>query len=149
MFPFCLTLLFAECTFPVIISDISTLGSVSVSRSHHFRSIEAAITRLPWGCDLYRIRFSGNAASAHQETEGSPLGCGRRRGTLNPTALSSKKEYCSLQEEEKRGGKKGRLLGIITLSDVLRYTIGEPGIGEVVEKDGELPTSASSIPTER
>lgn len=29
------------------------------------------------------------------------------------------------QEEEKRGGKKGRLLGIITLSDVLRYIIGE------------------------
>jgi 5'-AMP-activated protein kinase regulatory gamma subunit len=42
-----------------------------------------------------------------------------------------------LQEEEKRGGKKGRLLGIITLSDVLRYTIGEPGIGEAVEKDKE------------
>ncbi|THH28877.1 hypothetical protein EUX98_g5300 [Antrodiella citrinella] len=29
------------------------------------------------------------------------------------------------EEEEKRGGKKGRLLGIITLSDVLRYIIGE------------------------
>lgn len=41
------------------------------------------------------------------------------------------------QEEEKRGGKKGRLLGIITLSDVLRYAIGEPGIGEGVEKEEE------------
>lgn len=29
------------------------------------------------------------------------------------------------EEEEKRGGKKGRLLGIITLSDVLRYIVGE------------------------
>ena len=32
---------------------------------------------------------------------------------------------CLLQEEEKKGGKKGRLLGIITLSDVLRYVVGE------------------------
>lgn len=38
------------------------------------------------------------------------------------------------QEEEKRGGKKGRLLGIITLSDVLRYIIGEATIGEVTEQ---------------
>jgi 5'-AMP-activated protein kinase, regulatory gamma subunit len=38
------------------------------------------------------------------------------------------------QEEEKRGGKKGRLLGVITLSDVLRYVIGELGIGEGAEE---------------
>ncbi|KAF8237798.1 CBS-domain-containing protein [Tricholoma matsutake] len=48
------------------------------------------------------------------------------------------------EEEEKRGGKKGRLLGIITLSDVLRYTIGEPGIGEGIEKDEELPALESA-----
>ncbi|KAI0778127.1 CBS-domain-containing protein [Trametes elegans] len=34
------------------------------------------------------------------------------------------------EEEERKGGKKGRLLGIITLSDVLRYLIGEVSIGE-------------------
>ncbi|KAK7064173.1 hypothetical protein R3P38DRAFT_3382816 [Favolaschia claudopus] len=34
------------------------------------------------------------------------------------------------EEEEKAGGKKGRLLGIITLSDVLRYVIGDQDIGE-------------------
>lgn len=39
----------------------------------------------------------------------------------------------SHQEEERQGGKKGRLLGIITLSDVLRYVIGEVGIGEYVD----------------
>lgn len=33
-------------------------------------------------------------------------------------------------EEERKGGKKGRLLGIITLSDVLRYIIGETAFGE-------------------
>ncbi|CCM01939.1 uncharacterized protein FIBRA_04012 [Fibroporia radiculosa] len=37
------------------------------------------------------------------------------------------------EEEERKGGKKGRLLGIITLSDVLRYLIGEPAIAPVVE----------------
>jgi len=34
-------------------------------------------------------------------------------------------------------------LGIITLSDVLRYVIGEVGIGEGVEPS-ELPTPAST-----
>lgn len=54
-----------------------------------------------------------------------------------------------LQEEERKGGKKGRLLGIITLSDVLRYIIGELAIGEGVEPLEEdiatpqVPTSAS------
>lgn len=57
----------------------------------------------------------------------------------------------TLQEEERKGGKKGRLLGIITLSDVLRYIIGELAIGEGVEPPEEdiasptpqVPTSAS------
>ncbi len=39
----------------------------------------------------------------------------------------------SRQAEEKQGGRKGRLLGIITLSDVLRYIVGEVGIGEGIE----------------
>lgn len=43
-----------------------------------------------------------------------------------------------LQEEEKKGGKKGRLLGIITLSDVLQYVIGESGIGEGVERAEDI-----------
>lgn len=36
------------------------------------------------------------------------------------------------------GGRKGRLMGIITLSDVLRYVIGEIGLGDglpVTEED--------------
>jgi len=48
------------------------------------------------------------------------------------------------QEEERNGGKKGRLLGIITLSDVLRYVIGQVGIGEGVEPEEE----SKSLPTE-
>jgi len=52
-----------------------------------------------------------------------------------------KQECNEGEEEEKQGGKKGRLLGIITLSDVLRYVIGEVGIGESIEPS-ELPTPA-------
>ena len=44
-----------------------------------------------------------------------------------------------LQEEERKGGKKGRLLGIITLSDVLRYVIGPVNIQESAEPE-EPPT---------
>jgi len=45
------------------------------------------------------------------------------------------------EEEERKGGKKGRLLGIITLTDVLQYLIGEVGIAESIEPgvDGEGP----------
>lgn len=51
--------------------------------------------------------------------------------------------YLRIQEEERKGGKKGRLLGIISLSDVLRYLVGEVAIGEVVEE----PTLASTPTT--
>ncbi|KAG2149943.1 hypothetical protein BD769DRAFT_1409419 [Suillus cothurnatus] len=47
-------------------------------------------------------------------------------------------------EEEKKGGKKGRLLGIITLSDVLRYVIGEVGIGESVEEIAALSAATGT-----
>jgi hypothetical protein len=48
-----------------------------------------------------------------------------------------------LQEEEKKGGKKGRLLGIITLSDVLQYVIGQVAIGEMREEQYRKPVEAS------
>ena len=41
----------------------------------------------------------------------------------------------SFQEEERNGGKKGRLLGVITLSDVLRYLIGNVDIPEAPETE--------------
>ena len=50
-----------------------------------------------------------------------------------------------LQEEERRGGKKGRLLGIITLSDVLRYVIGNVGISEGIEEELKPTQSDSTI----
>jgi hypothetical protein len=52
----------------------------------------------------------------------------------------------SVQEEERKGGKKGRLLGIITLSDVLRYVVGPVDIQESVEPP-EGPPNAQSTPT--
>jgi CBS domain-containing protein len=50
-----------------------------------------------------------------------------------------------LQEEERKGGKKGRLLGIITLSDVLRYVIGPVNIQESAEEElpNERPVASS------
>ncbi|KAH9082065.1 hypothetical protein EDB83DRAFT_2336307, partial [Lactarius deliciosus] len=44
------------------------------------------------------------------------------------------------EEEERKGGKKGRLLGIISLSDVLRYVIGEVAIQESAEPPEEPPS---------
>ena len=37
------------------------------------------------------------------------------------------------EEDEKRGGRKGRLLGIITLTDVLRYIVGNTPLQEQAE----------------
>jgi len=56
------------------------------------------------------------------------------------------------QGEERKGGKKGRLLGIISLSDVLRYVIGEVVIQESAEPPEETPsgplTPALTLTTE-
>lgn len=49
------------------------------------------------------------------------------------------------QAEEKQGGKKGRLLGIITHSDVLRYIVGEVGIGEA-DEEAEAEAENAEIP---
>ncbi|CAL1695954.1 unnamed protein product [Somion occarium] len=49
-------------------------------------------------------------------------------------------------EEERKGGKKGRLLGIITLSDVLRYLIGEACIGDNAERFRPPPTEEERQP---
>jgi 5'-AMP-activated protein kinase regulatory gamma subunit len=51
------------------------------------------------------------------------------------------------QEEERKGGKKGRLLGIITLSDVLRYVVGPVNIQESDEPEeppSGRPTAGST-----
>jgi len=57
-----------------------------------------------------------------------------------------------LQEEERKGGKKGRLLGIITLSDVLRYVVGPVNIQESVEPEeppiGQPTAGSTSTATE-
>jgi len=52
-----------------------------------------------------------------------------------------------LQEEERKGGRKGRLLGIITLSDVLRYVVDPVNIQESVEPEeppNGRPTAGST-----
>lgn len=41
------------------------------------------------------------------------------------------------EEDEKRGGRKGRLLGIITLTDVLRYIVGTAPLREQAEPSEE------------
>jgi 5'-AMP-activated protein kinase regulatory gamma subunit len=50
------------------------------------------------------------------------------------------------QDEERKGGKKGRLLGVITLSDVLRYLIGEAGLTE--QQPSPLPPQSETPRTE-
>lgn len=41
------------------------------------------------------------------------------------------------EEDERRGGRKGRLLGIITLTDVLRYIVGDGPLQEREEPPEE------------
>jgi hypothetical protein len=71
---------------PAVLSDAGALGSLSVSRAYYFRSIEAAITRFPGSCDMYRIGLPGHATSTYQEAEGSPSRCCGGRGKLSLSA---------------------------------------------------------------
>jgi hypothetical protein len=49
------------------------------------------------------------------------------------------------EEDERRGGRKGRLLGIITLTDVLRYLVGNPTLQEQAEPPEEKPQPQSQL----
>jgi len=50
-----------------------------------------------------------------------------------------------LQDEERRGGKKGRLMGIITLSDILRYIIGRAHLGNEIDQAVKKSTSDPTL----
>jgi len=50
-----------------------------------------------------------------------------------------------LQDEERRGGKKGRLMGIITLSDILRYIIGRAHLGNDIDQAVKKSTSDPTL----
>ena len=60
-----------------------------------------------------------------------------------PSSVYQLMDQCS-QEEERMGGKKGRLLGIITLSDVLRYVVGPVNIQESDEPE-EPPNGRPTV----
>lgn len=93
---------------------------------------------------MYWLRLPGDTPAADQEATSAPIGCcGRRRTWHRSLLISDTYSVLRMQEDERKGGKKGRLLGIISLSDVLRYLIGEAAIGEVVELLEE-PTTAST-----
>jgi len=53
--------------------------------------------------------------------------------------------YLFLQDEERRGGKKGRLMGIITLSDILRYIIGRAHLGNEIDQAVKKSTSDPTL----
>ena len=49
------------------------------------------------------------------------------------------------EEDERRGGRKGRLLGIITLTDVLGYLVGNTPLQGQAEPVGEKPQPQSQL----
>jgi 5'-AMP-activated protein kinase regulatory gamma subunit len=55
------------------------------------------------------------------------------------------------EEDERRGGRKGRLLGVITLTDVLRYIVGNPPPQEQPEPPEEQlhPQSQQEVPQQQ
>ena len=127
----------------ITIKDSGSLGSISITRPHNSRSPEPTITRFSRRSHLYSFRFPWNTPAADQAATGTQARGRRRRGKRQYLILLSFLSKNISQEEEKRGGKKGRLLGIITLSDVLRHVIGKPPVVEPVEVDEDLPSASS------
>jgi hypothetical protein len=100
---------------------------------------------------MHCIRLHRHAPTTHQEATRTPPSCCGRRGLYSTISLLDVFiDGAILQEEERKGGKKGRLLGIISLSDVLRYVIGPVDIQESAEPPEEPPngptTPAPSTP---
>jgi hypothetical protein len=126
--------------------DSCPSGGISSSRLDNCRGSQPTLTRFSWSGHMYCIRFHRYAPTTHQEATCTPLGrCGRRGLYTSISWVQSLIINSTLKEEERKGGKKGRLLGIITLSDVLRYVIGPVDIQESAEPPEE-PHSGLATP---
>ncbi|KAG6812485.1 hypothetical protein H0H92_002592 [Tricholoma furcatifolium] len=109
----------------VVVNLYETVDVITLIRSGAYQSLDLTISE---ALTQRSPDFPGVVVCSISDSLGTLLQLIKKRRVHRLVVVEG-------EEEERKGGKKGRLLGIITLSDVLRYVIGESGIGEGVEQE--------------
>jgi CBS domain-containing protein len=109
----------------IVVNLYETVDVITLVRLGAYQSLDLKISE---ALDQRSPDFPGVVTCTASDSLGSLLQLIKQRRVHRLVVVEG-------EEEEKRGGKKGRLLGIITLSDVLRYVIGERNFKESVEQE--------------
>ncbi|KAF9481375.1 CBS-domain-containing protein [Pholiota conissans] len=113
--------------------DVITLVRLGAYQSLDLTIAEALGQRSP--------DFPGVVICTASDSLGTLFQLIKRRRVHRLVVVEGEASICL--EEERRGGKKGRLLGIITLSDVLRYVIGKAPVSDMAEQEEEVRPTQS------
>ncbi|KAH7880666.1 MAG: hypothetical protein NXY57DRAFT_990201 [Lentinula lateritia] len=122
----------------IVVNLYETVDVMTLVRSGSYQSLDLTISE---ALKQRSVDFPGVVICTASDSLGTLLQLIKKRRVHRLVVVEG-------EEEEKKGGRKGRLLGIITLSDVLRYIMGAGTITEAHEPRQTQTTSSSGPPSE-
>ncbi|KAJ3860578.1 hypothetical protein EV359DRAFT_75103 [Lentinula novae-zelandiae] len=117
----------------IVVNLYETVDVMTLVRSGSYQSLDLTISE---ALKQRSVDFPGVVICTASDSLGTLLQLIKKRRVHRLVVVEG-------EEEEKKGGRKGRLLGIITLSDVLRYIMGAGTITEAHEPRQTQTTSSS------
>jgi len=119
----------------IVVNLYETVDVITLVRSGSYQSLDLKISE---ALKQRSADFPGVVICTASDSLGTLLQLIKKRRVHRLVVVEG-------EEEERKGGKKGRLLGIITLSDVLRYIMGA---GTVNNESHESKPSQSQVQAE-
>ncbi|KAJ3719867.1 hypothetical protein C8R42DRAFT_672004 [Lentinula raphanica] len=120
----------------IVVNLYETVDVMTLVRSGSYQSLDLTISE---ALKQRSLDFPGVVICTASDSLGTLLQLIKKRRVHRLVVVEG-------EEEERKGGRKGRLLGIITLSDVLRYIMGAGTINETHEPR-QTQTPAMSVPS--
>ncbi|KAJ3800818.1 CBS-domain-containing protein [Lentinula aff. detonsa] len=119
----------------IVVNLYETVDVMTLVRSGSYQSLDLTISE---ALKQRSLDFPGVVICTASDSLGTLLQLIKKRRVHRLVVVEG-------EEEEKKGGRKGRLLGIITLSDVLRYIMGAGTITETQEpRQTQMPSASSA-----
>ncbi|KAJ4486215.1 CBS-domain-containing protein [Lentinula aciculospora] len=121
----------------IVVNLYETVDVMTLVRSGSYQSLDLTISE---ALKQRSVDFPGVVICTASDSLGTLLQLIKKRRVHRLVVVEG-------EEEEKKGGRKGRLMGIITLSDVLRYIMGAGTIAEAHEpRQSQTQTPSISAP---
>ncbi|KAJ3985663.1 CBS-domain-containing protein [Lentinula detonsa] len=119
----------------IVVNLYETVDVMTLVRSGSYQSLDLTISE---ALKQRSLDFPGVVICTASDSLGTLLQLIKKRRVHRLVVVEG-------EEEERKGGRKGRLLGIITLSDVLRYIMGAGTITEAQEpRQTQMPSASST-----